>query len=147
LAVLIAVTGTSQDTAAQVPDSSTLLRLNRQLLESVLLRRDTSLLASESLSQLVVVPPGGIVEERAQVLSGVGNVATDSLQIDDVRVVGHGTTAVVLSRVRLYRPNPDLGPSRPSRFMNVFVYDQQRWRLLARSITPCIDRAIAAGRC
>jgi hypothetical protein len=31
--------------------------------------------------------------------------------------------------------------------MSVFVNDQGRWRLLARSITPCIERAIEAGRC
>ena len=30
-----------------------------------------------------------------------------------------------------------------SRMMNVFVQDQGTWRLLARSITPCIERAIA----
>jgi hypothetical protein len=35
----------------------------------------------------------------------------------------------------------------PLRAMNVFVYDGQQWRLLARSLTPCIDRAVAAGRC
>jgi hypothetical protein len=130
-----------------VPEREALLHLNRQLLESVLLRRDTTVLAAAALPSLVVVPPGGVVENRAQVLRGVSNFDVDSLRIDDVTVVGHGTTAVVLARVRASRGVLAPSATGPSRFMSVFVYDQQKWRLLARSVTPCIERAVAAGRC
>jgi hypothetical protein len=136
----------------QVPDRQALLDLNRELLESVFVRGETAMLASVALPNLVVVPPGGVVENREQVLNGVPKVAgAEAVEIDDVVIVDHGTTAVVVARVRTRREKlvagtPLEGTGR-IRMMNVFVREQGKWRLLARSITPCIERAIAAGRC
>jgi hypothetical protein len=56
-----------------------------------------------ALPNLVVVPPGGIVENRSQLLSGVQNTLSDSLSLDDVTVADYGTTAVVVARVRMTR--------------------------------------------
>lgn len=80
------------------------------------------------------------------------NVArAEAVEVDDVVVADHGTTAVVVARVRTRREKPVAGaPPRVtgrSRMMNVFVREHGKWRLLARSITPCIERAVAAGRC
>ena len=147
IAVAPALGLATQIMQAQVPDEAALLELNRQLVESVQLRRDTTLLAAETLPQFVVIPPGGIVEDRGQALRGVRNEAVDSVRIDEVQVVAHGTTAVVLARVHVFRANQDPSAHRPNRIMSVFVYDHQKWRLLARSVTPCIDRALTAGRC
>ena len=136
----------------QVPDRQALLDLNRELLESVFVRGETAMLASVALPNLVVVPPGGVVENREQVLNGVPKVAgAEAVEIDDVVIVDHGTTAVVVARVRTRREKlvagtPLEGTGR-IRMMNVFVREQGKWRLLARSITPCIERAVAAGRC
>lgn len=132
---------------AQIPDRDALIQLNRQLLESVFLRQDTTLLAATALPDVIVIPPGGVVEKKPQVIAGVRNVAMDSVIIDDVTVVGHGATAVVVARVMGLGGRRDFTPTGRTRIMNVFVYDQQRWRLLARSITPCIERAVTAGRC
>jgi hypothetical protein len=105
------------------------------------------MVAATALPNLVVVPPGGIVENRAQLLSGVQNTLSDSLLVDEVLVADHGTTAVVVARVRMSRQDrPTVGTGR-SRMMSVFVHDDRGWRLLARSVTPCIERAISAGRC
>ena len=137
----------------QAPDRQTLLDLNRQLLESVFVRGETAMLASAALPNLVVVPPGGVVENREQVLNGVPNVAgADAVEVDDIVIADHGMTAVVVARVRTRRDKPLVAGAPPagtgrSRMLNVFVYEQGKWRLLARSITPCIERAIAAGRC
>ena len=132
---------------AQAPDREALLSLHRQLLESVFLRGDTAIVAAAALPNLVVVPPGGIVENRAQLLSGVRNTLTDSLVVDDVMIVDHGTTAVVVARVRASpQGRPIVGTGR-IRMMSVFVYDNRAWRLLARSVTPCIERAVSSGRC
>jgi hypothetical protein len=138
--------------SVQAPDRQALLDLNRQLLESVFVRGETAMLASAALPNLVVVPPGGVVENREQVLNGVPRVAgAESVEVDDVVVADHGTTAVVVARVRTKRDGPVAGAppggTGPSRMMNVFVHEQGKWRLLARSITPCIERAVAAGRC
>ena len=117
------------------------------LLESVFLRGDTSIIATAALPNLLVVPPGGIVENRAQLLNGVQNTLSDSLVVDDVTIADHGTTAVVVARVSARtRGRSSVGTGR-NRMMSVFVYDNQTWRLLARSVTPCIERAVIAGRC
>ena len=94
-----------------------------------------------------MVPPGGVVERRDQVIKGLPNVVAESVQIDDVVVADHGATAVVVARVTAKRAAGGVAGSGRSRMMNVFVKDQGQWRLLARSITPCIERAIEAGRC
>jgi hypothetical protein len=136
----------------QNADRQALLDLHRQLLDSVFVRGEAGMLASVALPNLVVVPPGGVVENREQVLNGVANVAgAEAVRVDDVVVAEHGTTAVVVARVQLKRDKPVAGAppwgTGPIRMMNVFVNEQGTWRLLARSITPCIERAVAAGRC
>lgn len=128
-------------------DHDALIRLHQDLIETAFLRGESSLLAATALPNLIVVPPGGVVERRDQVIKGLPNVAAESVQIDDVVVADHGTTAVVVARVRAARTAGVIAGSGRSRMMSVFVNDQGRWRLLARSITPCIERAIEAGRC
>ena len=81
------------------PDREALLALHQELLESTFLRRDASVLAAAALPNLLVVPPGGVVERREQVLSGVRNLAAESLQVDDIAVADHGTTSDVVARV------------------------------------------------
>jgi hypothetical protein len=147
LALVISFPGLTCVVTAQVPDKERLLALHKELLESVFLRSDASLLAASALPNLLVVPPGGIVENRQQVLDGVTAVAAQSLEIDDVTVADHGATAVVVARVRIRRSTGEPSGTGRSRMMSVFVYEQEKWRLLARSITPCIERAVAAGRC
>lgn len=137
----------SRPASGQVSDRQALLQLNRQLLESVFLRQDTSLLAATAVPDLLVVPPGGIVENKRQLLAGARNTVMDSVRVDDEQVIGDSATAVVVARVTRLGPVPgDAGTGR-MRIMNVYVRSQGRWRLLARSVTPCIERAVAAGRC
>jgi hypothetical protein len=150
--MLVLIAAAVRVATVQVPDRQALLDLNRQLLESVFVRGETAMLAAAALPNLVVVPPGGVVENREQVLNGVPRVAgAEAVEVDDVVVVDHGTTAVVVARVRTRREKPIAGAppgeTGRSRMMNVFVHEQGKWRLLARSITPCIERAVAAGRC
>ena len=128
-------------------DRQALVQFNRQLLESVFLDQDTAMLASAALPNLVVIPPGGIVENRTQVLGGIRNVAMDSVRVDDVTIAEHGRTAVVVARVTRLGPLSDAIGTGRSRIMSVFVYHDRMWWLLARSITPCIERAVVAERC
>lgn len=145
--VLVALGCAAPAAAAQVPDSVALVSLHRQLLESVFLRGDSALLAATALPNAVVVPPGGLVESRQQLLTGIRNTLSDSITIDDVVIVHHGTTAVIVARFWASLPDGPRPRAGPSRMMSVFVYDDSTWRLLARSVTPCLDRAISAGRC
>ena len=150
--VLVSTAVPARVATVQVPDRQALLDLNRQLLESVFVRGETAMLDSAALPNLVVVPPGGVVENRQQVLNGVPRVAgAEAVEVDDIVVADHGTTAVVVARVRVRREKPVAGAppegTGRSRMMSVFIHEQGKWRLLARSITPCIERAVVAGRC
>ena len=137
----------AESARAQTASRDALLATHRQLLESVFLRGDTAVIAATALPNLVVIPPGGIVENRTQLLGGVQNTLSDSLVIDEVVIAEHGTTAVVVARVSASRQGrPIVGAGR-GRMMSVFVYDNQAWRLLARSVTPCSERALTSGRC
>lgn len=151
-ALLVSIAIPVRVATVQTLERQALIDLNRQLLESVFVRGETAMLASTALPSLLVIPPGGVVENRQQVLNGVPNVAgAQSVEVDDVVVADHGTTAVVVARVRVMRDKPVAGAppggTGRTRIMNVFVQEEGKWRLLARSITPCIERAVAAGRC
>jgi hypothetical protein len=147
IAFLTALPSAATSALAQTPSREALLALHRQLLESVFLRGDTTVVAVTALPNLVVVPPGGIVENRAQLLNGVQNTLSDSLLVDEVMVADYGTTAVVVARVTMARRDRQTVGTGRSRMMSVFVHDGQQWRLLARSVTPCIERAVSSGRC
>ena len=147
VAAVLIVCGVLTTATSRQTDHDALIRLHQELIETAFLRGESSLLAATALPNLIVVPPGGVVERRHQVIRGLANVAAESVQIDDVVVADYGATAVVVARVTAKRTAGSVFGSGRSRMMSVFVRDQEQWRLLARSITPCIERAIEAGRC
>lgn len=129
------------------PDRADLLQLNRSLLESMLVDQDAGIFARTAVPGVVVIPPGGIVEGREQVIAGLSNFRVSAIELGDVRVVTEGNATVVVGRIvprGELRSGEALGPMR---FLNAYVWTNEGWRLLARSLTPCSERAIAAGRC
>jgi hypothetical protein len=145
--IVLVVCGIAPAATPSQADRDALVQLHKELIETTFLRGESALLAATALPNLIVVPPGGVVERRDQVIRGLPNVAAESVQIDDVVVADYGATAVVVARVTAKRTAGGVAGSGRSRMMSVFVRDQEQWRLLARSITPCIERAIEAGRC
>ena len=116
-ALLVSIAIPVRVATVQTLERQALIDLNRQLLESVFVRGETAMLASTALPSLLVIPPGGVVENRQQVLNGVPNVAgAQSVEVDDVVVADHGTTAVVVARVRVMRDKPVAGapPEEPA---------------------------------
>ena len=138
---MLIVCGVPTTARSRQTDHDALIRLHKELIETAFLRGESSLLAATGLPNLIVVPPGGVVERRDQVIKGLPNVVAESVQIDDVVVADHGATAVVVARVTAKRTAGGVAGSGQSRMMSVFVRDQEQWRLLARSITPCVERA------
>jgi hypothetical protein len=132
---------------AQESPEGSLLKLNRALLESQILRRDASLFEETALPQFLAIPPGGLVETKAEAVAGVSAFSAAGVSIADERVIIHDQTALVIARVQIdgvVRPVGRLGPMRT---MAVFVRTDGRWQLLAKSATPCMELAIARGRC
>ena len=124
-----------------------LLKLNRALMESQILRRDASLFEATALPQFLVIPPGGLVETKAQAVAGVTAFSAAGVSITEERVIIQDQTAVVIARVEIDGEVRPVGRLGPMRNMAVFVRTDGRWRLLARSVTPCMQLAISRGRC
>lgn len=56
-------------------------------------------------------------------------------------------TAVVSGRLDIDGTMHPVGKWRPLKFMSTWVKADGRWRLLSRSLTPCLDRLIEMGGC
>jgi hypothetical protein len=132
---------------AQESPEAGLVKLNRALLESQILRREARLFEETALSQFLAIPPGGVVETKAQAVAGLSAFNAAGVSITDERAIVHDHTAVVIARVQIDGEVRPVGRLGPMRNMAVFVRTDGRWRLLARSATPCLDIAIARGRC
>ena len=141
--LLVARPGTAQD-----QDFAELLELHRELTIAMQVQNDTALFDAVALDDFVVIPPGGIIETREQALRGIRNFDTDSIDVAVEVTARHDSTVVLVGTVAgnaLVR-----GPARQFgkvRFMAVYVRTGGMWRLLAKSNTPCHERAIQAGRC
>lgn len=128
-------------------DTQHLEQLNRELFESAILRKDTTLWSERALQQLLVVPPGGVLENRSQAFAGVRAFDVRALTVVTDSVAIHENTAVLVGRLTLDGEGRPSGLLGPLRFMSVFVRTNAGWKLLARSLTPCSERAVQAGRC
>jgi hypothetical protein len=135
------------DTAGQELDEQALLEHNRAILEALIVGNDGSLLAANALAQFRVIAPGGLVENKEQAIAGAASFDASAVTIDREVVVHEGSTAVVIARVVIDGVMRPVGRLAPLMSMAVFVWSGDEWRLLSRSLTPCIDRLIEMGRC
>ena len=138
-------------TAASAQDEEEeLLALHRQFVVTHMIGRDPAFLLAHSLPSYRVVAPGGVVENRDQIISGFqAFAALDSVTISREEAVISGPVALVLSRQEthgeLAGPAAGFGPVTTS---TVFLRsDSGGWLAVSSSITPCRPRAIQAGRC
>lgn len=131
------------------PSAEGLLDLNRQLFETQMLDGSELLLLERSVAEYVVVGPGGVVENRDQVIRGLGAFsALDSVSITNevVRVVGG--VAVVTNRLRLHgNLNLPVGPLGAMTVATTYAWTDARWMAISRTTTPCNPRAIERGLC
>ncbi len=132
---------------AQEASHDELLRLHRSMLERMIIHHDVAEFERLALDQLRLIPPGGILETKAEVMVGVGAFDVEKVSIEDEVVIQEGTTVVVISKMTLHGEVRPVGRLGPMRTMSVFVHMDGEWRLLARSLTPCLPVAIRSGRC
>jgi hypothetical protein len=147
LMAVIGLLGKPAAVEGQDPTHDELRRLNTELLEATIVRRDSAALARGSFDEVIVIPPGGIVENKAEALRGVRAFEVAAIAVTDTRVMLQDNTAVVTSKLVLDGEIRGVGRVGPLRVMSVFVRDSVGWRLLARSLTPCREQAVIAGRC
>jgi len=134
---------------ARSQDTDELQQLNRRLIETQMIERDPSFLIANSIPEYVVVGPGGVVESREQVISGLGAFSRlDSISISREAVRESNGVAVVTARLELHGElNLPIGPLGPLTASTTFVQIGGRWLAVARSSTPCAPGAAERGLC
>lgn len=145
LAVMVG--GIWSPTAAQESRASEIIDLNRRIMHQQIIERDPGLFEEVSLDQFLVVAPGGRIENKLEAIQGVNAWEAESIEVRDEQVIFHETTAVVVGRLQVNGVLGPLGSLPPVKFMAVFVETGDGWRLLSRSLTPCVQMAIEHGFC
>ena len=132
---------------APVHDSQPVLDLNREMLQRLIVDRDVGFFRDNAHERFLVVAPGGVVEDREQAAHGAQSFDAKAVGITDERVSLAGDTAVGVGKLEIDGTMQPVGRLGPLRFMAVYVYEDGRWRLLGRALTPCLPIAIERGKC
>jgi len=132
---------------AQDGGEAELLRLSAEIFHSQIVENDTTLFSRSAVDEFRVLAPGGLIEDRAQVIGGVSSWNAVGIEISGTEVVRHGPVALVLGRIDIDGEMSPIGRWGPLKFMTVFLREDGQWRLLSRSMTPCVDMLIHVGRC
>lgn len=126
-----------------------LLEMNHLLFTTQMMSRDPSYLLEHSDETYVVVGPGGVVEDRDQVIAGLrAFVGVDSVVVSRERVHGGGDVAIVTNRLDVHGeialPITRLGGLTVT---TTYRRDRDRWVALSRVSTPCNPIAEERGLC
>lgn len=146
-AMMVSGCATPRSSGSEAEVEAALVELNRQIMNNQIILRDPSLFNEVALDQFLVVAPGGRIETKAQSAAGVTAFDARGIEVSDEQVTVSGNTAVLVGRLHIDGEMRPVGELPPMKFMAVFVKDQARWRLLARSLTPCFPIAIERGFC
>ncbi len=132
---------------AHDPDAEALRKLNRQILEGLILRQDASTFLAHAHENFVVVAPGGRVEDKAQSAAGASSFDATGVTISGEQATVVDDTAVLVGKLEIDGVMRPVGKLGPMKFMAVFVRQDGEWKLLSRALTPCFEMAIERGFC
>lgn len=136
--------GTTSDLES---DRVELLRLNEKLAYSQIVLRDRSFISEVALDDFRVLAPGGLIENRDQVIAGLSAWDAKSVTLTNTEVIIHGSVANVFGRMDIDGVMQPVGKWGPLKYMSTWVREDSQWRLLSRSLTPCLDILIKMNRC
>lgn len=145
--VAIAASPEDSDGVRQDTDRQTLLRLNTELARSQIVDRDPTFISKVALENFRVLAPGGMFENKEQVIAGLPAWDATDITLTDTEVLFHGDVAIVMGRMDIDGTMRPIGRWGPLKYMSTWVKEDGDWRLLSRSLTPCIDKLIELGRC
>ncbi|NND61345.1 MAG: nuclear transport factor 2 family protein [Gammaproteobacteria bacterium] len=149
-ASLVIVTGCATsppDASVAEGDKQVLMELNERLARSQIVERDPSFLAEVALEQLRVLAPGGLIEGKQQVIAGLSGWDAVDVTLSKTEIAFYQNIAIVSGRMDIDGTMHPVGRWGPLKYMSTWVKDEGRWRLLSRSLTPCLDKLIEMGRC
>ena len=117
------------------------------MIRSGIVDRDSTLFSDLALESFRVLAPGGIVEGKSQAIDGLAAWDATSVRFSGEEVVLHGPVALVLGRLDIDGTMRPVGRWGPLKYTSVWVRDGDAWRLLSRSLTPCLPKVVEVGRC
>jgi hypothetical protein len=128
-------------------DRKELLQLNEELARSQIVDRDSSFISRIALDEFRVLAPGGMIENKSQVIAGLSGWNATDVQLTGTEVVFYGDIALVMGRMDIDGEMRPVGRWGPLKYMSTWVRVGAEWHLLSRSLTPCIDILLEMGRC
>ncbi|WP_425410917.1 nuclear transport factor 2 family protein [Hyphococcus sp.] len=137
----------SQGGADEQRDAQTIIQLNRDQQEALLLDKNTAPTEQITLDNYLVIAPGGRVENRSQAIAGVDSLDVNGVEFSQEQVIFYGDTAVLVGKIDIDGTMQPLGAFPPMKFMATYVRTGDGWRALSRSMTPCASIAVERGVC
>lgn len=128
-------------------DRAALIKLNQDLVESQIVARDATLFSKLAVDEFKVLAPGGMIESKEQAISGVSAWNANSVKLTGTDVVFHGSVALVFGRMDIDGEMRPVGKWGPLKYMSTWIREGDEWRLVSRSMTPCLDKLVEMGRC
>lgn len=147
LVILTGCATSQQDASVAYGDEEVLLELNERLARSQIVERDPTFLAEVAVEDLRVLAPGGLIEGKQQVIAGLSGWDAVDVTLSKTEIVFHHNIAIVSGRMDIDGTMHPVGRWGPLKYMSTWVKDDGRWRLLSRSLTPCLDKLVEMGRC
>ena len=80
-------------------------------------------------------------------IAGLGGWNVVDIKLTNTEVVFHKSIATVLGRMDIDGEMNPVGRWGPLKYMSTWVRDGDDWKLVSRSLTPCLDMLIKMGRC
>lgn len=133
-----------QDRAA---DRAELLELNERLAQSQIVDRDPAFIQAVAADQFRVLAPGGLIENKEQAIAGISAWNATSVTLTGTDVIFYGSVAVVMGRMDIDGEMKPVGRWGPLKYMSTWVREGNEWKVLSRSLTPCLDKLLELGRC
>ena len=128
-------------------DRVELLRLNEELARSQIVAREPAFFSQVAANDFRVLAPGGLIENKEQVIAGLSAWDAVNVELTKTEVVFHGSIAIVMGRMDIDGEMRPVGRWGPLKYMSTWIRDGSEWRLLSRSLTPCLSVLIKMGRC
>ena len=128
-------------------DRAELIRLNEQVVRSSIVDRDSVLFSDLAVDEFRVLAPGGLIEGKDQAIAGLAAWDATAVELTDTEVVFHGPVALVMGRMDVDGEMRPVGRWGPLKYMSTWVHERGRWKLVSRSLTPCLARLVEVGRC
>ena len=147
LVIATAYANPTPDAGSIEEDKQILLDLNERLTRSQLLEKDPAFLSEVALDDLRVLAPGGLIEGKQQVIAGLAGWDVVDVSLTKTEVVFYQNIAIVSGRMDIDGTMRPVGRWGPLKYLSTWVKNDGQWRLLSRSLTPCLDKLIEMGRC